>query len=95
MADNGKSREADLQARGCRSQATDCDDFVVAVAVAADTYFWDIVSSCLNEYIAVATFFFVNVHVLCYAAGDWKSWDTGYWQLDQAIIGNCATLLGY
>ena len=38
---------------------------VVVVAVAADTYSWDIVSSCLNEYIAVATFFFVNAHVLC------------------------------
>ena len=24
---------------------------------------WDTVSSCLNEYIAVATFFFANAHV--------------------------------
>ena len=26
-ADNGKSWETDLRATGCRSQATDCDDF--------------------------------------------------------------------
>ena len=64
-------------------------------AMLCSNFAWNTVSSCLNEYIAVATFFFVNAHVLCYAAGDWKSWDTGYWQLDQATIVNCATLLGY